>query len=99
MLNKYKLGFINGHYFINGTTTLPSYSLEHYEEIQDLEGCSNMYEKRNEKYKNSSGVFIAAFQLFKLLMNNIDTLIIKMPLTDEILYTQFYDKVDECKTL
>ena len=38
---------------------------------------------------------MTAFQLFKLLMNNIDTLIIKMTLTDDILNTQFYDKVDE----
>ena len=42
---------------------------------------------------------MTAFQLFKWLMNNVDTLIIKMPLTDDILNTQCYDKVDECKPL
>ena len=32
-------------------------------------------------------------------MDNTDSLITPMELTDDIMSTQFYDKVDDCKTL
>ena len=32
-------------------------------------------------------------------MDNVDSLITPMELTDDIMNTQFYDKVDDCKTL
>ena len=32
-------------------------------------------------------------------MDNVDQLITPMELTDEVLNTQLYDKVDDCKTL
>ena len=48
---------------------------------------------------NSGNKFIKAFQLFKILINSIDKLISPMTLTEEVLRTQFYDKVDEYNTL
>ena len=41
---------------------------------------------------------ITAFQLFKIL-NNIDKLITPILLTEELINTQFYDKVEEYRTL
>ena len=41
---------------------------------------------------------MTAYQLFKILMDIVDKLIVPMNLTDELLNTQFYDKV-EYKTL
>ena len=41
---------------------------------------------------------ITAFQLFKILMDNVDRLITPMEMTDVIMNTQFYDKVDGYKT-
>ena len=32
-------------------------------------------------------------------MNNVGSLIVPMPLTEEVMRTQFYDKVDEYETL
>ena len=32
-------------------------------------------------------------------MNNVGSLIIPMPLSEEVMTTQFYDKVDDCETL
>ena len=85
---------------INYITTLTSYSLELYEGIKNLKGCSNIhYKKLNEKYRKSNDRFITQFQLFEVLMNKIDTLIIKMPFANDVSNTQFCDKVDECKTL
>ena len=53
------------------------------------------YYERDNTGKRS----IKAFQLFKILINNIGSLIIPIPLTEEVMRTQFYDKVDEYKTL
>ena len=44
-------------------------------------------------------MFFTAFQLFKILVDNVDSLIIPMELTDDTMNTQFYDKVDDYKTL
>ena len=43
--------------------------------------------------------FITAYQLFNILMNNVDKLIAPMDLTDGLLNTQFYDNIEEYKTL
>ena len=34
--DKYNLGLVKGHHFINDYTELTSYSLEHYGEIKDI---------------------------------------------------------------
>ena len=57
------------------------------------------YKKLGDKYKKENGRFIKAFQLFKILMNNVGSLIVPMPLTEEVIRTQFYDKVDAYETL
>ena len=60
------------------------------------------YTEKHERYfdRDSTGNrFIEAFQLFKILINNVDNLIIDMPLTEEVLRTQFYDTVDTYETL
>ena len=78
---------------------MTSYSLEHYEEIKDIKDCNKIFKKYNDKYNKSNDRFIKAFQFFKTLMDNVDKLITPMELTDEVLNTQFYDKVDDYKTL
>ena len=37
--------------------------------------------------------------MFKIMIENVDKLITPMELTDEVLNTQFYDKVDDYNTL
>ena len=96
---KYNLGLVKGHYFINGYTELTSYCLEHYEEVNDIKGCNNIVKKVCGKYKTENGRFVKAFQMFKILMNNAGSLIIPMPLSEEVMTTQFCDKVDDCETL
>ena len=73
--------------------------MENYEEIRDIKGCNNIYKKPGDKYKKENGRFLNSFQLFKILINNVGKLIIPMPLTEEVMETQFYDKVDEYNTL
>ena len=90
---------VKGHYFINDYTELTSYCLGNYEEIKDIKDCNKMYRNNHEKYMRGSGRVIKAFQVFKMLMANVDKLITPVELTDEVLNTQFYDKVDDYKTL
>ena len=59
------------------------------------------YIKKGKYYErdNTGNRYIKAFQLFKILINKIGKLVIPMPLTEEVMETQFYDKVDEYNTL
>ena len=92
---------IKNHYFINGTTNVTTYCLENYEEIKNEKLCNNICRKKGKYYErdNTGNRYIKAFQLFKILINNVGKLIIPMPLTEEVMETQFYDKVDEYNTL
>ena len=76
------------------------YCLEDYEEVKDLNDSNTIRTKKSKSFeRDKTGKrYSTAFQLFQLLTNNIDTLVSKMPLTDEISNTQCYDKVDEYKT-
>ena len=96
---KYNLGPTQGNYFISDYTGLTSYCLGHHEEVKDIKDCNRTCKKLNDKYKKGNNIFIKAFQIFKILIGNVDKLIILMELTDEALNTQFYDKVEEYKTL
>ena len=42
---KYNLGLAKSHYFINGSTELTSYCLEHYEEVKDIKDCNKFFQK------------------------------------------------------
>ena len=96
--DKYNMGLLKLHYFINDTTALASYCLDNYEEVTYIKGCNNTYWTTNDTYKKSNDIFITAYQLFNILMNNVDKLIAPMDLTYELLNTQFYDKIEEYKT-
>ena len=93
------MGLVEGHYSINGYTELISYCLENYGEAKDIKDCNGMFKKYNDKYKKCNDIFIKAFQVFKMLVDTGDKLTTPMELTDEVLNTQFYDKVDDYKTL
>ena len=97
----YDIGLVNNRYFINDTAYLIAYRLEHYDEVKYIVDCHLIYNKTGKYYnKYESGKrFIKTFQVFKLLLNNIGKLIRPMALTEEIMHSQFHDKVDECNTL
>ena len=41
--DKYDIGLANNHCFINDTTYLIAYSLEHYDEVKDITDCNIIY--------------------------------------------------------
>ena len=83
---KYNLGFVKIHYFINDDINLTSYCLTHYEDIKHLHGCNFIYNDNHHK-KQDRGV--NAFQVFKISIDNVGKLIVTIPLTEEIVSTQF----------
>ena len=80
-------------------TELTSYCLGNYEEIKDIKDCNKTYKKVKANYKRGNDRFIKAFQVFKVLIDNVEKLITPMELTDEVLNTQAHYKVEDCKTL
>ena len=64
-----------------------------------LKDDDKTHKKFNDIYAKGNDRFIKAFQVFKVLIDNVDKLVTPMELTDEVLNTQFYDKVDDYKTL
>ena len=69
------------HYFINDYTELISYCLDNYEEAKELKYSNTVRTKRSKHFERAKpgNKLITAFQLFKSLMDNVDTLIIEMP--------------------
>ena len=91
------MGLVKGHYFRNAYTELTSYSLEITKKSK-ISKINKIYKKSNDKYKKGNDILIKAFQLFEMLMDNVDKPITPMELTDEVLNTQSYDKVNGYKT-
>ena len=67
--------------------------------MKDLRDSNTICKKEKYHERDKTGKrFITAFQLFKISMDNVDSLVTPMELTDDIMNTQFYDKVDDYKT-
>ena len=71
---KYNLGLAKGHYSINDCTELTPYSLDNYEDIKYIKDCHKIYKKFGDKHKRGNDRFIKAFQLLKMVMDNVDKL-------------------------
>ena len=82
---KCNLGLVKGHYFINDYTVMAPYCLENYEEVKDIKDCNETYKKHNGKSMKCNDRCIQALQVFKMLIDTGDKLIIPMELTDEVL--------------
>ena len=95
----YHIGLIDEHYFVYEKTDVTSYCLKHYEAVKDEIDCHKIYAKSNERFRLTNKQFITSFELFKLLLDNKDTLLKPIYYDEEIMKTQFYDKVSEYKTL
>ena len=70
-----------------------------YEQVKDIQGCNIIWTKYNGEYKKSYQKFIDSFKLMKILLDNKDKLLEPIYYNEEIMNTQFYDKVEEYKTL
>ena len=64
-----------------------------------IEDCNRIFAKEDKKYKKSSCIYIDALKLFQLLIKHKDTLLEPIYYNEEIMDTQFYDKVEDYDTL
>jgi hypothetical protein len=96
----YHIGLVDEHYFIVDRTEVTTYCIEHYDEVKDIPNCNNIISKNsNGTYNKSNTEFIQSYKLIKLLLSNKETLLKPIVYDDNIMNTQFYDKVTEYKTL
>ena len=96
----YNIGLVDEHYFIVDRTEVTTYCIEHYNDVKDIPNCNKIVSKNKDgSYHKSNTEFIQSYKLIKLLLVNKDTLLKPICYDDNIMNTQFYDKVTEYKTL
>ena len=64
-----------------------------------IDDCNMMFAKEGSKYKRSSNRYIDAVKLFQLILKYKDVLLEPIYYNEEIMNTQFYDKIEDYDTL
>ena len=64
-----------------------------------IEYCNKIYRKDGNRYKRSSDRYIDAVKMFQILIANEAVLLEPRNYNEDILKTQFYNKVDTYDTL
>lgn len=95
----FNIGLYDDHYFINDRTNLTAYCLENYTDVMFIDDCNKIYMKDENRYKRSSTRYIDAVKMFQILLSNKDVLLEPITYNEDVLKTQFYDKVDTYDTL
>ena len=57
--------------------------------------CNMIYTKTSDTYTTSTRKYIDSFKAVKLFLDNKDNLLEPIPFDEQIMNTQFYDKVAE----
>lgn len=95
-----KIGLIDGHYFhIKPQVPITSYALEHYDDIKHINDFHKIYIREGTKYKKKNDRFISSYEVIKILFEHKNKLLTPLSLCDEVLSTQYYDKITEITTL
>ena len=95
------IGLIDTHYFHIKKVNITSYAVDNYDEIKHLENYQNIVQKINNtdiskiKYVRRKTEYIDSFSLILKLLNNKKNLLTKIPLSDKLYSTQYYDMVDD----
>ena len=93
---------LDEHYFLIEPTNLSAFCLKNYEEIKHLPNCNNIVRKLSDtRYKRDNSKNIDSFQVVKIMLERKETghLIRPLMFDNELMASQFYDKVEEFKTL
>ena len=93
------MGLVKGHYFIHDCTELTSYCLKKTKKSKILKIVRRSLRDITINIKKCNDRFVKAFQVFKMLVDTGDKLIVPMELPDGVLNTQICDKFDDYKTL
>lgn len=88
------LGLIDEHYFLNEKTDITRYAVEHYEDIKFVKDWRRIYRSGNKRCYDR---FISSYDLI-LLLKELGQFK-PLEITEELLKTIYYDKVDNIETL
>lgn len=87
----YKVGLLEGHYFINDKETiLHKYAIVNYEQIRDKVNWNHIKKMKN-KYVNKDKKAPESITIVKNLIANKDKILIPFDLSNGLLNTVFYD--------
>jgi len=90
-----KVGLLDGHYFINEKTNVTSYSINHYDNIKDINEWNKIYSQEEDgHYHKTDKRFIDSFELIKLLLENKDQLLEPITLNNELLSTVHLSEIN-----
>ena len=95
---RYEIGLLENHYFINDTTDYTKYAVENYFNIKDKDNFNYMYNGRGDKDKKR---VISSFELVRILLENKETHLKPLTIDEDILFSNYYDKFieDDIKNL
>ena len=96
---QYNIGLVDEHYFIIDKTDITSYCIKNYNTVKDLENCHMIWNNYKGEYKRANNKDIDSFALIKLLLEDKDTFLDRITCDEQIMKSQFYDKVDTYITL
>jgi len=96
---QYNIGLVDEHYFIIDKTDVSSYCIRNSNTVKDLESCHTIWTNYKGVYKRANNKDIDSFSLIKLLLEDKDTFLDKITCDEQIMKSQFYDKVDTYITL
>ena len=91
---QYNIGLVDEHYFIIDKTDVTSYCIKNYNIVKDLDNCNQIWTNYNGEYKRATNKDIDSFSLIKLLLEDRDTFLDRISCDEQIMNSQFYDKVD-----
>ena len=92
----YRIGSLDGHFFIIEKTEITRYSLEHYDEVKDMNKCNMIYKFKNGYAIRDASRYIDSYDVVKIMLENQAKLLKPITMDDQLIATtQFYDKVSD----
>ena len=92
----FNIGSLDGHFFLIEKTEITRYSLEHYDEVKDMNKCNMIYKFKNGYAIRDALHFLDSYDVVKILLENKDKLLRPITMDDQLIATtQFYDKVSD----
>ena len=91
-LTTINIGLIKEHYFINEKTNFTSYSLKNYKEVKDIRDYKQIVGKRGNSYRRDTRKYITSFEMFKILIDEENDLIVPIPYK-KLIETPYYNSL------
>ena len=90
----FDIGLIDEHYFIIEPVNITSFAINNYELVKNYPNWNHIVAMRSNTVQRDSKRTIDSFDVVKLLMDNKDSLLVKINFENSnITSTQYYDKI------